>query len=202
MRSGQKEDVYALCLQGIPTECLQRIAAIAIALSINAMRTTAGWIAVRIAVWIAVWIKDVRVNIIQPSRTRALAFARKQDRLLHLGMAHEQPSQFESGITGSANNSGLDRGWHQARIPSSFTCSNRALRLLLVMISSVSSPATVPTTSSHASASRATATGCALPGVVLITSRFCALRTSRTNSLTRRETAGIGSDGASPLRRM
>ena len=57
----------------------------------------------------------------------------------------------------------------------------------------------VPMASSQSCPSSAAATGCALPTVVLITSRFCAAFTSSTNSRTSRETGGnAGSDTASP----
>ena len=63
----------------------------------------------------------------------------------------------------------------------------------------VSSPAMLPMASGQSSPSSAAATGCALPTVVLITSRFCAARTSSTNSRTSRETGGnAGSEECSP----
>src|SRR5439155_14257336 len=150
VRSGQKHHVYAFFMQRFPAKRLQRISAIA---------------------------ADVRINLIKLSRVAAFALASKQDGLLHLRMAQKQPRQFESGIAGGSDNRWLNCSLHQACMASSSTCSFLALLLLAVMMSSVSSPATVPTTSSQASASMATATGCALPGMVLMTSRFCARRT-------------------------
>src|SRR5437763_2145126 len=172
MRCGQKNHVYTFFMQRFPAKCFQRISAVP---------------------------ADVWINFIKLSGFAALAFACKQDGFLHLRMTQKKPRQFESGIAGGPHNRWLNRSLHQTCMASSRVCSFLAFLLLAVMMSKVSSPATVPTTSSQASASMATATGCALPGMVLITSRFCALRTSRTNSRTRRETAGSGSAGASPL---
>jgi len=69
--------------------------------------------------------------------------------------------------------------------------------------STVSSPASVPTTSGQCEASSAAATGCAPPTVVLTTSRFCAWRISTTNWRARCITEGktFSAPRLSPARR-
>src|SRR5579859_5208907 len=173
VRCGQEEHVHALGLQSFPVERLQRISAIA---------------------------ADMWIKLIELASASGLSVAGKQHRLVGIRMPGEDPRQFKPGVTGCSNNRGLDFRGHQARISSRRVCSFFAVLLSGVMIRTVSSPATVPTTSSQPSPSIASATGWALPDVVLMTSRFCARRASRTNSRTIRETVGAGSVGASPLR--
>src|SRR5258707_13159959 len=170
---GEKKTLYPLGRQASPPERHQRITAIA---------------------------ADVGIKFVQLCHSAGFAVTGKEHRLLDLRMAGEQARQFKTGVTGCSNNRGLDCLRHQARMSSRRVCSFRALLSSGVMMSTVSSPATVPTTSSQPSASTAKPTGGALPEMVLITSRCCARRTSRTNSRTRRETVGTGSEGASPLR--
>src|SRR6185312_10097357 len=175
MRRRQKKNVDSFGLQRLPGEFLEREAAVP---------------------------GDVRIKLVELGRSAGFTVAREQHRLLHLRVAIKQARQLEAGIAGSPDYSRLNVRGHQARSPSNRVCNCRAFLLFPEMMRMVSSPATVPTTSSQPSASMATATGCALPGIVLMTSRFCARRTSRTNSRTTRETAGMGSTGASPLGRM
>src|SRR5262245_25180561 len=170
MRGSQEKYIHPLGGERLPTEGLERKAAIA---------------------------ADVGVKLIEPCGCGSVAFAREQHGLLYPRMAKEKSRQLETGIARGANHGGLDGSRHQARIASSRDWSPLAFLLFPEMIRMVSSPATVPTTSPQPSPSMATATGCALPGMVLTTSRFCARRISRTNSRTTRETAGSGSAGAS-----
>src|SRR5262249_25040039 len=172
MRRCEKQDIDALGLQRLPTKRLQRIAAIA---------------------------ADLRINLVEPGCSAAFAITGKQERFFSVRMACEQAHQFKTGIAGCAYNRGLDLLSHYARMSSRRICSLRAILLSGVMMSTVSSPATVPTTSSQPSASIASPTGWALPEVVLMTSKFWARRTSRTNSRTMRVTLGAGSVRASPL---
>src|SRR5579864_46636 len=172
MRSGQKKNIYALCLESFPAKGFKRIAAIA---------------------------ADVWIQLIELCRCAGFAVAGEEHGLFSVGMAGEKTRQFKTGIAGCTNNRGLDCLRHQARMSSRRVCSFFALLLSGVMISTVSSPATVPTTSSQPSESTPSATGWAAPETVLITSKFCARRTSTTNSRTTRETAGVGSGPASPL---
>src|SRR5690242_9174006 len=111
MRRSQKEDVNAFFGQRFPGKRLQRISAVAI----------------------GVRIKDVRVEFVELGRAAVLAFTGKQHRLFRLWMTHQQTHQLETGIAGGSNYSGLNRGGHQARIPSSLAWSCRAFLLLPVM---------------------------------------------------------------------
>src|SRR5262249_54173384 len=135
---------------------------------------------------------NVRIKIVEVGRV-AVAFAGEQHRLLDARMAQQEPDQLKSGIAAGPDHGAVAGGVRPARDTSRRVCRLRAFLLSGAMMRMVSSPATVPTTSSHPSASTATATGCALPEIVLMTSRFCARRTSRTNSRTTRETVGKGS---------
>src|SRR5947199_5271960 len=172
MRRSQKKNVYALGLESFPAKRFKRISAVA---------------------------ADMWIQLIQLCYCSGFAIADEQHGLLSVRMAGKQARQFKTGIAGCANNRGLDCLRHQARMSSRRVCSFLALLLSGVMISTVSSPATVPTTSSQPSESTPSATGWAAPETVLITSRFWARRTSTTNSRTTRETAGVGSGPASPL---
>src|SRR4029077_15347070 len=102
---------------------------------------------------------NVGVKFVQLGGGTGLAVAGEQHRLLDLRMASEEARQFKTGVTGCSNNRGLDCLRHQARMSSRRVCSFRAFLLSGVMMSTVSSPATVPTTSSQPSASTARATG-------------------------------------------
>src|SRR5947209_15341564 len=175
MGRGEEQYVHAFVLQCLPGKGFQGVTAIA---------------------------AQVRIDLVQLGRTAAFAFAGKKSGLFHLRMAQKDSSQFESGVASGPNDGGLDCRRHQARISSSRDCSSLAFLLSEAMISRVSSPATVPTISSQFSPSMATATDWALPATVLMTNRFCARRTSRTNSRTTRDAEGAGSAGASPLGQM
>src|ERR1051326_8984411 len=172
MWGGQKQNVYAFRLESLPAKRFQRISAVA---------------------------ADVGINLIELGCCAGFTVAGEEHGLFSVRMAGEKPRQFKTGIAGCANNRGLDCLRHQARMSSRRVCNFFALLLSGVMIRTVSSPATVPTTSSQPSESTPTATGWAAPATVLITSRFWARRTSTTNSRTTRETAGAGSAVASPL---
>src|SRR6266852_545909 len=172
MRCGKEQNIYAPFTEAVPRKWLQRKSSVA---------------------------ADVRIKLIQLHRACALTFTLIKDRLAHPRMAGKQTRQLKAGVAGCPDYSRLNVQRHQARMASKRVCNSRAFLLFPEIMRIVSSPATVPTTSLHPSASIATATGCALPGMVLITSRFCARRTSRTNSRTTRETAGSGSVDASPL---
>ena len=116
-------------------------------------------------------------------------------------MTQKQSGQFQAGITGRSYDRCLKFGRHQASISWVRAAKRVAAFLSGQTIKIVSSPATLPTASGHCSSSSAAATGWALPTVVLITSRFCARRTSTTNSRTSRETGGKGRTGGMiPLR--
>src|SRR5208282_6871542 len=65
----------------------------------------------------------------------------------------------------------FEPAYDNSRIRRASAC---ACFLSVVITSTVSSPAIVPTTSGQCDASSAAATGCALPTVVFTTSRFCA----------------------------
>src|ERR1041385_1215851 len=172
MGRGQKKNVHAFRLESVPAKWFQRVSAIA---------------------------ADVGIKLIEPGCCAGFPIPGKEHRLFGVRMPGEKTRQFKTGIAGCANNRGLDCLRHQARMSSSRVWSFFALLLSGVMIRTVSSPATVPTTSSQPSESTPTATGWAAPATVLITSRFCARRTSTTNSRTTRKTAGVGSGPASPL---
>src|SRR6476660_1496825 len=126
VRCGEKEHVHAFRAQRLPAERLQRIASIP---------------------------AHVGIELVEPRGDACLAVARKQYWLLRVRMAGEQTRQFKTGVTGCSNNRGLDCCRHQARMSSMRVCSFRALLLSGVMMRMVSSPATVPTTSSQPSAS-------------------------------------------------
>src|SRR4029453_12690870 len=114
-------------------------------------------------------------------------------------MPQEQASQFESGIASGADDSGLDCGHHQASSSLIRETTREADFVSPAITKIVSSPPTVPTMSSQPSASRAAATGCALPALVFTTTRFCALRTSYTNSRMSRSTEGSHASAESSL---
>src|SRR4051794_22197172 len=172
MRRSQKKNVHAFGLERLPPKRLQRISAVA---------------------------ADVGIEFVQLRRCSGFAVASEEHRLFGVRMAGKKARQLKTGIAGCTNNRGLDCLRHQARMSSRRVCNFLALLLSGVMISRVSSPATVPTTSSQPSESTPTATGWAEPGTVLITSKFWARRTSMTNSRTMRETAGVGSGPESPF---
>src|SRR6476620_8868162 len=175
MRRSEEKHVYAFGLESLPAKQFTRISAIA---------------------------ADLGIKLVKLCRRAGFAVAGKEHWLIGTRVAGEKTRQFKTGVTGCSNNRGLDCLRHQARMSSRRVCSFFALLLSGVMIKTVSSPATVPTTSSQPSESTPTATGWAAPETVLITSRFWARRTSTTNSRTTRETAGVGSGPASPLGRV
>src|SRR6185437_14129171 len=126
--------------------------------------------------------------------SRCAGLAREQQRLGQSGVVREQARQLKAGITGGPSHRGLERLRHQASISRMRRASRSASCLCSQMIKMVSSPAMLPSISSQASASSAAATGCALPTLVFSTSWFCASRTLRTNSRTRR--CADGNDGS------
>src|SRR5689334_17149253 len=145
MRRGKEENIHSLIAQLGEVERLQ---------------------------WEAAITGDMRVNLVKAGWSGAFTRTRKENGLFHARMAIEKACELKARISCGAYHSGLDLRGHQARMPSRRFCSSLALRLFAAMIRMVSSPATVPTTSSQPSASTATATGWALPGTVFTTRRF------------------------------
>src|SRR5262249_52822288 len=144
----------------------------------------------------------VGIELIEPRGGACLAVAGKQYGFLRALVAGEQTRQFKTGVTGCSNNRGLDCGRHQARMSSIRVCRFRWVLLSGLIMSRVPPPGTVHTTSPQLPAPTARAGGGALPEMVLMPRKFCARRTSRTNSRTTRETTGMGSATASLLGRV
>ena len=70
---------------------------------------------------------------------------------LEAGMMEQQPGQFGAGVPGNSYNSGLNRFRHDSSIVLSLASTSPARRGSGQITSTVSSPATVPTTSGHSS---------------------------------------------------
>src|SRR5579872_3360874 len=117
---------------------------------------------------------------------------------IHPRMTRQQSRQFHAGIASSSQNSRLHLSLRHPSSPFTRCTSLAALLLFSATIKIASSPAMVPTTSGQLSPSSAAATGWALPTAVLTTTRFCAWRTSSTNSRTSREAEGNAASDAVP----
>src|SRR5271157_4433548 len=85
VRGGKKNDVHAGFLHLLPREALQRKAAVA---------------------------AKLRIDIAQVAALATLSVAPEEHWLLYARVAGEQAHQFESGIAGSAEDSGLDTSIH------------------------------------------------------------------------------------------
>src|SRR5208337_3119202 len=143
--------------------------------------------------------RQLWIDIAEIAVFAALAIAPEQQGFLHSSVPGEQAHQLESGIAGGAKDRGLYASIHiYARYPRIRCASFPADFALDAIARIVSSPPMVPTDSSHSSASMAAETGCALPGLVFTTTRFCAVFTSYTNSWIRRSIDGRWISASSP----
>src|SRR5580692_8547998 len=108
------------------------------------------------------------------------------------GMAQEQAGQLEAGVSGDTYDGDLARVSHFSR-DSIFFWRDSRVRLLGVIMRTVSSPAMVPAISVNFEPSTAAARGWAPLGGVFRTSKFSAGRISRRNSRRARASGGRGS---------
>src|SRR5439155_20564255 len=108
-----------------------------------------------------------------------------KNRRCHDRMTQQTARIYQAAVTGRAHNIDLSRVPHFTRA-SIFLWTDSQVFLLVVMINTVSSPATVPATSANLAASTAAARGCAPLGGVFSTRRFSAGRMSSRNSVSAR----------------
>src|SRR5262249_48868238 len=121
--------------------------------------------------------------------TRAAARG-EESHQLDLGMLGQDGGELRAGVAGGADDG--DAGGHRALLCAAempaicCRCRAKAAAAFAVRRATkmVSSPPTVPRTSSRAAASMALASGCAPAGGVLITTRFTAASAERTLSRT------------------
>ncbi len=144
VRRGEKQHFNAAVGQQIPRERLQLEVAAAVA--IGQLRMNLGQ---RNAA-----ARDV-LCVHAPGKDRRLAF--------QAGMAQQQPGQLRAGVPGHSHHCCLYAFGHDSSMVLSRASTSPARRGSGQITSTVSSPATVPTTSGHPSRSRAAATGWAPP---------------------------------------
>src|ERR1035437_2997332 len=115
------------------------------------------------------------------SRSVLFVHATREDRRLALEarMPHQQPGQLRARVPGNSHYRCLHRFYHDSSIVLNRDSTSLARRTSGQITNTVSSPATVPTTSAQPSWSRAAATGWAPPITVPTTTWFIACCTRR-----------------------
>src|ERR1019366_9771907 len=87
------------------------------------------------------------------------AAGKERRRALEAGMSQQEPGQLGAGVSCNSHNCCFYRFGHDSSIVLSRASTSLARRASGQITNTVSSPATVPTTSAHSSWSRAAATG-------------------------------------------